>query len=42
MNFAMRRLFSTTVLKKDSNQALGLGKYAIEFMERGTPSAKVL
>jgi len=42
MNFALRKLFSTTVLKKDTNQALDLGKYAINFMEKGNPSSKVL
>ena len=42
MNFTLKRLFSTTVLKKDSNQALDLGKYAINFMEKGNPSSKVL
>ena len=42
MNFSLRRLFSTTVLKKDTNQALDLGKYAINFMEKGNPSSKVL
>lgn len=42
MNFALKRLFSTTVLKKDINQALELGKYAINFMEKGNPSSKVL
>ena len=34
--------FSTTVLKRNENQALGLGKYAIEFMRSGNPSQKVI
>ena len=38
----LRNLFSTTVLKKDTNQAHDLAKYAIQFMEKGKPSAKVL
>ena len=42
MNFSLRRLFSTTVLKKDTNQALDLGKYAINFIQNGNPSPKVL
>jgi 2-methylcitrate dehydratase len=42
MNFALKRLFSTTILKRDTNQALDLGKYAINFLEKGNPSSKVL
>ena len=42
MNFALKKLFSTTVLKRDTNQALELGKYAINFLEKGNPSSKVL
>lgn len=42
MRTQVKKLFSTTVLKKDSNQAHDLGKYAINFMEKGQPSAKVL
>ena len=38
----IQRLFSTTVLKRDSNQAHELARYAISFMEKGNPSAKVL
>lgn len=38
MNQAIKRFFSTTVLKKDSNQAHELAKYAINFMEKGAPS----
>ncbi len=30
--------FSTTILKRNENQALGLGKYAIEFLKNGNPS----
>lgn len=34
---------STTVtLARDSNQALGLGRYAIDFMKSGAPGARVL
>ena len=36
------KFFSTTVLKKNANQAHELAKYAINFMEKGRPSAKVL
>jgi hypothetical protein len=32
MNFALKKLFSTIVLRRDTNQALDLGKYAINFM----------
>ncbi len=42
MRIQIKRLFSTVVLKKDANQAHELGKYAINFMEKGQPSAKVL
>lgn len=42
MNFTLRRMFSSQVLKKDTNQALDLGKYAINFLEKGNPGAKVL
>lgn len=42
MRISIKRLFSTTVLKRDTNQAHELGKYAINFMEKGQPSAKVL
>ena len=42
MNFALKKLLSTTVLKRDTNQALELGKYAINFLEKGNPSSKVL
>lgn len=38
----LNKLFSTTVLKKNTNQAHELAKYAINFMEKGRPSAKVL
>lgn len=42
MRIQIQRLFSTTILKRDTNQAHELGKYAIDFMEKGQPSAKVL
>ena len=42
MQFQLRRMFSSQVLKRDSNQALDLAKYAINFLEKGNPSAKVL
>ena len=35
MRIKIKRLFSTTVLKRDTNQAHDLGKYAINFMEKG-------
>ena len=41
-HFKLNRFFSTIVLKKDTNQAHELAKYAINFMEKGQPSAKVL
>lgn len=42
MRIQLKRLFSTTVLKRDTNQAHDLATYAINFMEKGQPSAKVL
>lgn len=42
MNQVLKRFFSTTVLRKDTNQAQELAKYAIQFMEKGAPSSKVL
>ena len=41
-NLKLKKLFSSTVLKRDTNQAHDLAKYAIKFMETGRPSAKVL
>lgn len=41
MNNQVRRLFST-VLKKNENQAIELGRYAIKFLESGRPGPKVL
>lgn len=35
-------LFSNIVLKSTSNQAHELGKYAINFLENGQPSGKVM
>jgi len=42
MNKVVTRLFSTTVLKKDTNQAHELAKYAINFLEKGNPAPQVL
>lgn len=42
MRIQLKRLFSTTVLKKNTNQAHELGKYAIDFLANGKPSAQVL
>jgi len=42
MNPALKRFFSTNVLRKDTNQAHELAKYAINFIEKGSPSSKVL
>lgn len=43
MNFQLQRMFSSVqVLKKNTNQAQDLAKYAITFLEKGKPSAKVL
>lgn len=41
MNRQVHQLYST-VLKRNTNQAKELGKYAIQFMLKGSPSAKVL
>lgn len=41
-NLKLKQLFANTVLKRDTNQAHDLAKYAINFMEKGNPSAKVL
>ncbi len=38
----LNKFFSSTVLKKDTNQAHDLAKYAINFMDKGRPSSKVL
>ena len=37
----LRKKFSTVQLPKDTNQALGLAQYAINFMKNGNPSSKV-
>jgi 2-methylcitrate dehydratase len=42
MNQVLRRYFSTVVLKKNSNQAHELAKYAINFIEKGNPAPQVL
>jgi 2-methylcitrate dehydratase len=41
MNTQIKQLFSI-VLKRNENQALELGKYAIKFMTHGEPSREVL
>ncbi len=33
---------TSTTLKKDSNQAFELARHAIRFLDKGSPSAKVL
>jgi len=38
----LRRYFSSVTLKRDTNQAYELGKYAIEFLNNGKPSQKVI
>jgi 2-methylcitrate dehydratase len=38
----LRRYFSNITLKKDSNQAYEIGKYAIDFLKNGKPSQKVI
>ena len=38
----LNKFFSSTILKNNTNQAHDLAKYAINFMEKGRPSAKVL
>jgi hypothetical protein len=42
MLFSLRRTFSTIVLRKDTNQASELAKYAINFIEKGEPAPQVL
>ena len=42
MLFALRRSFSTIVLRKDTNQASELAKYAINFIDKGEPAPQVL
>lgn len=37
-----KRAFSTVKLGRDTNQALDLGKYAIDFLKSGKPSPKVI
>lgn len=38
----IRRYFSNVTLKKDTNQAYELGKYAIDFLANGKPSQQVI
>jgi 2-methylcitrate dehydratase len=42
MQTIIRRCFSTIVLRKDTNQAHELAKYAINFIEKGDPAPQVL
>lgn len=42
MHFRLQKYFSTKVLSRDSNQAHELAQYAINFLDFGNPSAKVL
>jgi 2-methylcitrate dehydratase len=42
MQRVVRNFFSTVVLKKESNQAHELAKYAVHFLEKGRPAAEVL
>lgn len=42
MQRVVRNFFSTVVLKKESNQANELAKYAINFLEKGNPAPQVL
>ena len=42
MTTQLRFFFSSTVLKKNTNQALGLAEYAIKFLANGAPGPKVL
>lgn len=42
MSQQLRFFFSSTILKKNTNQAEGLAQYAIDFLSKGTPSTKVL
>lgn len=41
-NGPIRRHFTNLLIKRDDNQAIELGKYAINFMRRGSPSEKVI
>jgi 2-methylcitrate dehydratase len=42
MQRIIKNCFSTIVLKKDSNQAHELAKYAINFIQKGNPAPQVL
>lgn len=42
MRKVIQRCFSTVVLRKDTNQAHELAKYAINFIEKGQPAPQVL
>ena len=37
-----RRSFTSLTLKRNANQALEIGKYAVDFVKSGNPSAKVI
>ena len=42
MYTAIKRSFSSITLKRNTNQALEIGKYAIDFVKNGKPSAAVI
>jgi 2-methylcitrate dehydratase len=42
MNFALNRYFSSTFLAKNCNQADGLARFAIHFIEHGNPAPLVI
>lgn len=41
LSFLSRARFSHKILKKDTNQALGIGQYAIEFLNKAQPAPEV-
>lgn len=42
MYTAIKRSFSSITLKRNTNQALEIGKYAVDFVKNGKPSAAVI
>jgi len=42
MYTVIKKSFSSLTLKRDTNQALEIGKYAIDFVKNGQPSASVI
>lgn len=42
MTTSITQRFSTVILKKNTNQALELAKYSINFLQHGNPAPQVL